>query len=536
MGERAENVIKFIEEFCTLDDGSPFKLQRWQKRFLRKIYPGKPRAERKITRVILSTGRKSGKSQLAAALALCHSIGPEAVDGKRGVCLATSRDQADYVFNPLKRMVELEPELDKLIEIRASTKSLLTIPTHVGFKVMSSRVSSSQGAGLAFWLYDELAQAAGPSLYQSVSKAGGANELGSFGLILSTLSERPGNPLADLIHMVKTGQEMGGFKNWHLEIWRADPEAEDPYSLENIKKANPSYPITPSPKEIAEQVELAQASPTERAHFKTYTLNLDASPYVALCDPYVWNGAATVPPQAEMLEWLKGERVTCGLDLSRTVDLTALTLYFPDHHYLACDAWLPSETLQERTLEDRVPYKEWANDGILRTVHGRVVEHEVIYDRLCEIGDLYQFETLRYDRWRASRLIEALKQRPVSLEVKEFGQGYKDMAPAIEYFEQLLLSGKLRHSNHPILKMCILNCCVEFNSSSLDDSERKPKKATPQQRIDAAVAALMAIGHGPTAGPPSADSYFMSGALEAGAAATAGAEPPEHPTVYNPYG
>ena len=552
MGERAENVIKFIETYCTLEDGSPFILLAWQKRFIRAIYPGKPHEKRKIDRVILSTGRKSGKSSLAAALALVHTIGPEAQDGKKGICMATSRDQAAYIFDPLLSMIEATENLEgslnlaQYIEIKRSTRSILTIPTKVGFRVIASRVSTSQGAGVNFWLYDEMAQAAGLSLYQSLDKATKAQTLGSMGIILSTLSETPGNPLANLINTVKTGKEVGGFENWHLEIWRADPEADDPYDLENIKKANPSYPITPTPESVAKEVEMAKLSPADRAHFKCYTLNLDSSPHVALCDPLIWRKAATKETQPEMLEKLKGERVHCGLDLSSVVDLTALALYFPDHHFLALDAWLPTETLQERTLEDQVPYKTWAEDGLLRTIEGRVIEHDIIYDRLCEISEHYQFETLRYDRWRASRIIEALKQRPVSLEVHEFGQGYKDMAPAIEYFEQLLLSGRLRHANHPILKMGILNCRVDFNQSSLDTTERKPKKATPQQKIDPAVASLMAIGHGPASEPPDADSYFLPTALEAGREisareaaqrkATGGEDPPpaEHPAVLDP--
>ena len=70
-----------------------------------------------------------------------------------------------------------------------------------------------------------------------------------------------------------------------------------------------------------------------------------------------------------------------------------------------------------------------------------------------------------------------------------FGQGYKDMAPAIAIFEELAIAGRLRHGGHPVLKWCISNAIVEQDPAG----NRKLNKAKSFGRIDVAIAAVMAV-------------------------------------------
>jgi phage terminase large subunit-like protein len=72
----------------------------------------------------------------------------------------------------------------------------------------------------------------------------------------------------------------------------------------------------------------------------------------------------------------------------------------------------------------------------------------------------------------------------------EFGQGYKDMSPAVEAFEEALLNGRLVHPNHPVLNWCAGNAVT----TSDDAGNRKPSKEKANGRIDAIVAAIMAVG------------------------------------------
>src|SRR5690606_31992947 len=73
----------------------------------------------------------------------------------------------------------------------------------------------------------------------------------------------------------------------------------------------------------------------------------------------------------------------------------------------------------------------------------------------------------------------------------EFGQGYKDMSPALREFESILLNQKIAHGNHPVLRMCAANAKVQQEPSTGD---RKLTKAKSRGRVDGMVALAMAIG------------------------------------------
>jgi phage terminase large subunit-like protein len=78
-----------------------------------------------------------------------------------------------------------------------------------------------------------------------------------------------------------------------------------------------------------------------------------------------------------------------------------------------------------------------------------------------------------------------------------FGQGYKDMSPAIEAFETALLNREVTHSGHPVLTWCAANAVTVS-----DDAEnRKLSKEKATGRIDLMVAAVMAVGSAQGAEP-----------------------------------
>ena len=66
----------------------------------------------------------------------------------------------------------------------------------------------------------------------------------------------------------------------------------------------------------------------------------------------------------------------------------------------------------------------------------------------------------------------------------EFGQGFKDMTPALESLESLLLAGMVRHGSHPVLDMCAENAVAVMDPAG----NRKLDKSKATGRIDGMVA------------------------------------------------
>ena len=152
--------------------------------------------------------------------------------------------------------------------------------------------------------------------------------------------------------------------------------------------------------------------------------------------------------------------------------------------------WSPADTLAERALHDRAPYDAWVRSGELIAVPGTSVDYDWIAQTLGEDGAAMNIVKLNYDRWRISILQQSLARFGVAVPLQECGQGFKDMAPCVEAFETLALAGRIRHGGHPVLRWCFGNAIVSRDAAG----NRKLDKARSYGRIDAAVAAVMAVG------------------------------------------
>ncbi|HLF12785.1 MAG TPA: terminase TerL endonuclease subunit, partial [Gammaproteobacteria bacterium] len=109
--------------------------------------------------------------------------------------------------------------------------------------------------------------------------------------------------------------------------------------------------------------------------------------------------------------------------------------------------------------------------------------------RLCEICDDYQVESVFFDRWRIDVLKKELERLGVELPLVPFGQGFKDMSPALDSLESELLNGRIRHGGNPIMTMCAANAVIDTDAAG----NRKLNKAKSTGRIDGMVALAMTM-------------------------------------------
>ena len=77
-----------------------------------------------------------------------------------------------------------------------------------------------------------------------------------------------------------------------------------------------------------------------------------------------------------------------------------------------------------------------------------------------------------------------------NVELIAFGQGYKDLSPAIDVLERLVEEGKLRHGNHPVLAMAAGNAKAEVDAAG----NRKISKRRSTGRVDPLIALTMSLG------------------------------------------
>jgi phage terminase large subunit-like protein len=240
----------------------------------------------------------------------------------------------------------------------------------------------------------------------------------------------------------------------------------------------------------------AKRMPARQAAYENLVLNRRveaSSPFITQAQ---WKMCAGPPRD------LTGRDVFAGLDLSETQDLTALVLVGTDltdgTWHVRPAFWLPSEGLYDKARADRVPYDTWAAQGYLQTTPGPTVSYEYIAHYLRHVFDEYRVTKIGFDRWGMNHLKPWLLNAGFSEQtIKDrfvgFGQGYKDMSPALRDLESIILEKKLRHGGHPVLAMCSNNAVIERDPAG----NRKLSKKRSSGRIDGMIALLMAIGVAP---------------------------------------
>ena len=70
-----------------------------------------------------------------------------------------------------------------------------------------------------------------------------------------------------------------------------------------------------------------------------------------------------------------------ALDLSTTLDITALVLLFKDKDggvTILPKFWIPEANARKRERRDRVPYTTWARQGYLTMTPGDVIDYDYV--------------------------------------------------------------------------------------------------------------------------------------------------------------
>lgn len=477
-------------------EGVPFELLPWQKFVVGSVF-GWQRDDgyRRFRVAYVETAKGSGKSPLAAGVGMKGLV---ADDEPRAeiYSAATKKDQAMILFRDAVAMVDQSPELSKRLQKSGTGErcwNLAYMAQGAFFRPISSDDGQS-GPRPHIALIDELHEHKTNTVVEMLRAGTKSRRQALIFMITNAGSGRNGPCWAYHEYGARVAAGDVIDDSFFTFICGLD-ESDDPFADETCwPKANPSLQDADLPgyKYIREQVTEAKGMPSKEAlvrrlNFCQWT---DAeSPWIS---HEIWKGAQ----QDFDVEDLRGRRAVVGLDLSSTTDLTGMVFLVEpveagEPWKMVPYAWLPDADLQRKADTDRVPYVQWLAEGLLSTTPGRAISKRIILQKLSGMCDFFEIIACAYDRWRIEDLIQMASDDGISLpEMKPHGQGYKDMSPAIEVFETMLLNGELAHNGHKILTMCAGNAVTDQDGAG----NRKLDKEKATGRIDLIVAAVMAAG------------------------------------------
>ncbi|MBS0348284.1 MAG: terminase large subunit [Proteobacteria bacterium] len=480
---RAEKIIRFVETYCVTPEGAhvgkPLVLAGFQKQFIKDVYDN-PAGTR---RAILSIARKNGKSGLIAGLLLAHLVGPEALHNAQIVSGAMSREQASLVFSLACKMVQQSPKLAPLVRIIPSGKRLIGLPMNVEFRALAADGKTAHGLSPVLAILDEIGQVRGPQsdFVDAITTSQGAHE----NPLLIAISTQAASD-ADLLSQWIDDAQRSDDPRIVCRLYAA-PEGADLMDRSAWEAANPALGLFRSEDDLREQMSQAQRMPSMENSARNLLLNQRVSTESPFVSPDVWKACAAGVGN------LSDTPVYAGLDLSARTDLTALVLVGQDDAgvwHVQSHFWTPEQGLHDRAKRDRAPYDVWVKQGYMRTTPGATVDYGHVAADMLEILDGLNLQLVAFDRWRIGELRRELDRLGAELPLIEWGQGYKDMAPALDALEAELLNQRIAHGMHPVLTMCAANATVTRDPTGA----RKLDKSRATGRIDGMQAFAMAMG------------------------------------------
>lgn len=478
-------MIEFIEQFIRIPEGKavgqPMKLMNWQLKFLREVFDN-PHGTR---RAILSIGRKNSKTTLVAALMLAYIVGPVSTSNSQVFSAALSREQAGLLFGLMAKMVRMNPELSQHVVVRDTAKELVCTLNGVKYRALSADANTAMGLSPVCFCYDEAGQVVGPKsdLYTALHTAQGAHAA-PIEFVISTQAPTDADFLSLMIDDARTGADPQTVCHVYEAEIGCDLMDEGAWVA-----ANPALGTITSFDAFRKLAEEAKRNPSAQNQFRNLLLNQRIS-----AEGHLFGREDWVRCGGEVdLDVFHEQPVWGGLDLSSRQDLTALVLVARDvemQWHVQAHFWTPEEGLEARAERDKCVYLEWRSLGLLTATPGRSIDYGWVAQRIGEICDDYDVRGIAFDRWRIEDLKRELAERRIEAPLEPFGQGFKDMGPAVEAVESELANGRVRHGMHPILTWCVSNAKAAPDPTGA----RKADKRKSSGRIDGAVALIMAMG------------------------------------------
>jgi len=489
--EAAQFRIGFYPRFLRHSKGEwarkQVELAPWQKFIIGSIYGWKRKDNtRRYRTVYLEVARKNGKSTLLAGVGLDMLL----CDGEEGAevyAAATRKEQARIIFEEAKRMVSASPELASRV---ARFKLNMSVDrTASKFEPLSSDERTLDGLNPHCLLIDELHKHRTRALLDVLDTAMGSRRQPLLWIITTAGDDSPESVYAqENDYAVKVAE--GTVKDDSLFSFVATIDKADRWDDPGVWiKANPNLGISVKQDDLERQARKAKKSPSAQAAFKRLRLNVRSAVAERAIDMGVWNKNTTGRWDPDKLP-----RMRCwgGLDLSSKIDITAwVKLFEPDETgvmKVAARFWMPADTIEERADRDRMPYRQWVNDGWIEPTPGNVIDHTEIRAAVLSDAERYDIQSIAYDPWNATQL--GIEINDAGVEAVEFIQGIRSYTQPTKELQSLLAGKRLDHGDNPVLAVMASNMKVQRDKNL----NEMPHKSHSIGRIDGMTALIMAIG------------------------------------------
>jgi len=463
------------------------RLEPWQC-FLTVVLFGwlrKSNGKRRFRTAYVEIPRKNGKSIWAAGIGLYMLL----ADGEYGAEVysgATTEKQAWEVFKPAKLMLQRNEKLAAHLKASVYAKALVVEDNGSKFEPIIG--DPGDGASPSCAIVDEFHEHQTPNLYDTMETGMGAREQPLL-LAITTAGYNIAGPCHDK-HEEACKVLDGTMENHDLFacIFGVDP-GDDWADPKVLVKANPNYGISVDAEFLQSQQRQAMQNPLAQNRFKTKHLNVWTSVLSGVMNMQQWT--LCKDPMLDEQELL-GSDCWIGIDLASKSDLCSAQKLFRKiinglpHYYLFGQYWLPEAAIEEPG-PNHAHYIKWVKMGLLTQTDGSTVDFKQITDEVLADCKVYNPKEVVYDPFNATQMAQALMEHKV--QAVEFVQNPVNFAVPLDELLAAVKDGRLHHDGNEITAWCMSNMVSRPAKKGL----MSPIKQKPHQKIDGAIAAIMAV-------------------------------------------
>lgn len=427
--------------------------------------------------------RKQGKSSETSGVGL-YLLTADGEPGAEVYSAATTRDQAQITWKDAKQMVDRTPGLQLRFGAQTSTNTVYVESTNSVFRPLSrDQGGNHDGLNVHGGLIDELHAHKTREIFDVIETGTGARKQPLLWLITTAGFNRAGICYEQRAYVIKILEGVVQDETYFGIIYTID-EDDDWTDPSSWAKANPNWGVSVNPEDIERKARKAMTMASATNNFLTKHLNVWVNADTAWMDLQAWEKCGSAD---RALAQYEGRRCWIGLDLASKVDVAALMLLFEDD-----DGWavfgryyIPEDAADEGRNQH---YAGWARQDLVTLTPGCVTDFAFIEEDLREFATRFDIQDVAFDPWQATYL--ATRMQEEGLPMVEYRQTVANMSEPMKTLEALTLDGKIRHAGDPVLTWMMSNVVAHLDAKD----NIYPRKEFPENKIDAVVALIMALG------------------------------------------
>lgn len=496
--DAADHAVWFLSTLRLVEGewaGQKWKLSDWQEwDIIRPLFGWKRRDnnKRRFRLSYIEIARKNAKSTLAAGISLYLLLADKESRGQV-YAAATKESQASIVWGIARDMLNATPEFKGYI--KQFKKSIFVERSGSIFQPLGRDSDTQDGFSVHGAVVDEY-HAHKTAEMLNVLKSGRGARRQPLIVIITTAGSNTSSPCkaeSDRAKRVLEGQ-LESDETFYFVATVDDPDKwEDEVEQQ---KANPNLGISIHWEGFRSDFKDAQTSATARAEFKRKNLNIwtgEATKWLSLPS---WTRCGQLYDPKELI----GRPCWGGLDLGISRDLSTFVLAFKigelarENQMLPIVAliarfWIPSVGKQEKYLNDGVNYPQWVEEGHIIETPGETTRYDYVEQGILQLAEIYDIKEIAHDPTHAHHLTKILGEDHGMMMVKH-SQSFTAMNFPVTATEEMIVEGRLRHGNNPVLTW------QAGNAVAIQDAYERVKLAKDKsaQRIDGMVATVMAVG------------------------------------------